>query len=126
MSKQKKAHKSGKQQAYLLTHDQLGVLLGFMELPLDEEGTTAKMVPMFSNFEAGGRSEAIILWPDMKLLPILDDIKNQMRDFGPEGFTLTPVKCKPGKLFLPMRDCAKLGVPKWNDLPTMHYSAWHH
>jgi hypothetical protein len=62
----------------------------------------------------------------MQLLPILDDIKNQMRDFGPEGFRLTPVTCKPGKLFLPMRDCEKLGVPKWHDLPTLHYSAWHH
>ena len=126
MSKHKKANKPSKQQGYLLTHEQLGVLLGFMEIPTDEEGTTTKMVPMFSNFEPGGRGEALILWPDMKLLPILDDVRNQMRDFGPEGFTLTAVKCNPGKLFLPMQECEKLGLPKWNDLPTMHYSAWHH
>ena len=126
MSKSKSDRKkAAKRDGYLLTHDQLGVLLGFMELPGEEE-EEMRRIPMFSNFEPGGRGEGLILWSDMKLLVILDDIKNQLRDFGPEGFTLTPIKCRKGQLFLSMKACEELGIPKWSETPAGHYSTYTH
>jgi hypothetical protein len=117
--------KADRRTGYLLTHDQLGVLLGFMEIPGEEEGEMQR-IPMFSNFESGGRGEALILWSDMPLLVILDEIKNQLREFGPEGFTLTPIHCRKGKLFLPMHKCEKLGIPKWHDGMPRQYSDYTH
>lgn len=114
--KGKNAKKATKQQGYLLTHDKLGVLLGFLELPVDNESGTLEM-PIFSNFEAGGRQEALILRADLRLYTLIDRITQQTREFGPEGFRLLPVKCKQGELYLPMEKCVKLGLPKWYEYP---------
>lgn len=124
-AKGKKAKKAAKQQGYLLTHDQLGVLLGLMEVPVDDEGAMME-VPVFSNFAAGGRQEALILRADLRLYALLDRITQQSREFGLEGFRLLPVKCKQGELYLPMEKCIKLGLPQWHEYPAHWGSASRH
>jgi hypothetical protein len=125
MSKRKKARRAKSAEGYLLVHDQLGVLLGFSEIPTDQPDERLE-VPVFSNFEAGGRREALILWPSMRLFVMLDDVKQQMRDFGPEGFSLKPIRCRRGRLFLPMKECRDLGIPQWNEFPADYYSGLSH
>lgn len=128
MSKGKKAkakRKVAKQQGYLLAHDKLGVLLGFMEIPGEEEDQLMD-IPLFSNFEPGGRAEALILRSDLKLYSVVDRVVQQSKHFGTEGFQLIPVTCKQGELYLPMAKCRELGVPEWHAIPTDYYSAGGH
>lgn len=67
MSKRKQARRAKSDEGYRLVHDQLAVLLRFTEIPTDQPDERLE-VSVFSNFEAGGRREGLILWPSMRLL----------------------------------------------------------
>lgn len=117
MKRSKLPARVSRTRGYLLTHRTLGVFLGF------DEG-----LPLFSNLEPAGRQEAIIFPAELNLVSFesLDLVKESLRHFGPEDFSLLPIKRRNGQMYLPMAECVRLGLAPWCEFPTWYFSVSRH
>lgn len=100
---------------YLLTHDSLGVFIGF-----------AKGNFYWSNLDSGGNGNALLLSKDGLKDPFIKYMIKFMGNHFGNKFSTKTCQVAQDEEYLTMEECVKLGFNKWCEFGNEYYTEKYH